>query len=133
MFGISPCGKSKSPYGVGLKYDGVHDPTFRSKVSVWLGAPVRRINRQFFAVPMGVTAAFATVSIGRDGSKKYPLNAVAMCRKNMRRPMCGNRQNCVPVICFQSNPNLSLMILSASITEHKIELVDTHPSQVFDH
>src|SRR5215470_15030405 len=39
MVGINPCGKSTPLYMVGLKSAGVHEPTFRSKVSTWLGAP----------------------------------------------------------------------------------------------
>src|SRR5258706_12391000 len=55
-----------------------------------------------------------------------------MCRKKVRRPTCGARQNCVPLILLQSNPNLSFMVISpASITEQKIQLVDANPGQIF--
>src|ERR1043166_2609837 len=49
--GISPCGKSSAPlsYVVGLKSDGVHDPTLRSQVSMFDGAPGRKMKMQFFA------------------------------------------------------------------------------------
>jgi hypothetical protein len=49
---------------------GVHDPVFRSKVSEWLGPPAIRIKMQFLAVPIGLTAALAMVSIGLPGSRK---------------------------------------------------------------
>jgi hypothetical protein len=68
--GISPCGNSVLPYMVGLKLAGVHGPTLRSNVSVWLGAPAMRTKITFLAVFFGVTAALATVSKGRVGNRK---------------------------------------------------------------
>src|SRR6266540_3380927 len=86
---------------------------------------------QFFAAPMVLPAAFATVSMGRDGSRKYPPTAVATCRKNIRRPMCGRRQKCVPLTCDQSTPKRSFMT-DTSIAEQEIDFVDERPRQIFD-
>ena len=50
VFGISPCGNRTAPYDVGAKSAGVHAPSFRSHVSMWLGAPERKMRMQFLAV-----------------------------------------------------------------------------------
>jgi hypothetical protein len=63
---------------------------------------------QYFALPMGVAAAFAIVSIGRDGSSQYPLIAAATWRKNFRLPITGRRQNTEPRALLQSQPKRSL-------------------------
>ena len=70
IFGISPCGNLRSPYDVGAMKAGVHAPSLRSNVSEWLGPPVIRMKMTFLAVPMVLGAAFATVSMGRVGSRK---------------------------------------------------------------
>src|SRR6185295_15816058 len=111
---------------------GSQGPSLRSKVSVWLGAPVRKMKMTFFALPMGVAAACATDSPGREpGSRKYPLMAVAMWRKNMRRPMCGRLQKRVPRTLLGSCPNRSFIARSFLVTEHEIEFVDHGPRQIF--
>src|SRR5206468_10740546 len=57
VFGISPCGKSSAPlsYVVGLKSDGVHAPTLRSHVSMFDGAPGRKMKMQFLALFFSAT------------------------------------------------------------------------------
>jgi hypothetical protein len=49
VFGMSPWGKRMEPYDVGAKSSGVQGPSFRSNVSIWLGAPERKMRMQFFA------------------------------------------------------------------------------------
>jgi hypothetical protein len=63
----------------------------------------------FLAVPRVETAALATVSMGREGSRKYPPTAEATCRKNIRRPSWGRLQYGEPCILLKSNPKRSLM------------------------
>src|SRR5256885_3981087 len=57
VFGISPCGKLSAPlsYVVGLKSDGVHAPTLRSHVSMFDGAPGRKMKMQFLALFFSAT------------------------------------------------------------------------------
>src|SRR5258708_31615203 len=52
VIGNSPCGKRTVllSYDVGLKSVGVHAPSFRSHVSMLLGAPGRKMKMAFFAV-----------------------------------------------------------------------------------
>src|SRR3954467_1847476 len=52
VIGMSPCGKRTLllSYEVGLKSEGVHAPSFRSHVSMLLGAPGRKMKMAFFAV-----------------------------------------------------------------------------------
>src|SRR6476661_4050213 len=91
---------------------GVQGPSFKSNVSIWLGAPVSRMKTTFLAVPMGVAAARAMFSPRRPGRKKYPLTAVARWRKNMRRPRRG--------------------IFITLVTELELQFVDQSPSEVFE-
>jgi hypothetical protein len=39
-----------SPNVVGARLEGVQEPSLKSQVSVWLGAPSRKISTQLFAV-----------------------------------------------------------------------------------
>src|SRR4051794_31180821 len=52
VIGSSPCGKRTLllSYDVGAKSDGVHAPSFRSHVSMLLGAPGRKMKMQFLAL-----------------------------------------------------------------------------------
>src|SRR5260370_6761615 len=86
----------------------------------------------YWAVCLVATCAWAIVSMGRVGIRKYPPTADATCRKNMRRPSCGLLQNGAPWILLQSNPKRSFMFFSLLVTQQKIYLIDTHPGQVFD-
>src|SRR5262245_58154224 len=85
-FGNKPAGQSMPLIVVGEKSFGVHDPTRRSNVSIWLGAPGNRMKMTFFAVLSRVTSGFqvvvcANVSIGEA---KYPATPVAAILKNSR-------------------------------------------------
>src|SRR6266545_3183295 len=57
VFGMSPCGKLRLPplYVVGLKSAGVQAPTLRSHVSMFDGAPGRKMKMQFLAVFFSAT------------------------------------------------------------------------------
>ena len=54
---MSPCGKRRLPLlnVVGVKSDGVHAPTLRSHVSMFDGAPGRKMKMQFFALFFSTT------------------------------------------------------------------------------
>jgi hypothetical protein len=56
---------------------------------------------QFLAVAFGV-AAFAILSVGRPGRRKYPATDELTFRKNSRRLSCGLRQKMLPRTFFQS-------------------------------
>ncbi len=81
---------------------------------------------QFFAVPIGDPAAFAMLFRGIVGSRKYPPTAEAMWRKNTRRLVCGNFQNCVPRVLLQSFPNRSF--IGSLVAKQEIQLVDRRPA-----
>src|ERR1044071_6442467 len=57
VFGIRPCGKRTLPLlnVVGAKSAGVHEPTLRSHVSMFDGAPGRKMKMQFLAVFFSAT------------------------------------------------------------------------------
>ena len=56
--GINPCGNKTPLYSVGLNCAvGMPLAGFRSKVSVWLGAPCIITKIQFLAVAFGLAAA----------------------------------------------------------------------------
>ena len=58
MFGSRPAGNLREdPKLAGAKSAGVHGPSLRSHVSIWLGAPGRKMKIAFRAVPRGVTCA----------------------------------------------------------------------------
>ena len=48
--GKSPPGQSIPLIVFGVKLAGVHEPTRKSNVSLWLGAPVQRMKMQYLAV-----------------------------------------------------------------------------------
>src|SRR6059058_4388067 len=52
VIGIRPCGKRTLllSYDVGVKSAGVHAPSFKSHVSILLGAPGRKMKMAFLAV-----------------------------------------------------------------------------------
>src|SRR3954471_1715063 len=60
VIGRSPWGKRTLllSYDVGAKSDGVHAPSFRSHVSMLLGAPGRKMKMQFLAVFCSSTPAW---------------------------------------------------------------------------
>src|SRR5512138_2861150 len=87
--GSKPAGQSTPLIVVGAKSGGVHEPTRRSNVSVWLGAPARRMKMTFLAVFSRIASGFqetvcANISIGEA---KYPATPVAAILKKTRRSM----------------------------------------------
>src|SRR5258706_2677072 len=91
VFGISPWGKGRVLLrnDVGAKSDGVHAPSFRSHVSMLLGAPGRKMKMQFFAVffseTFGATMRACSM-LGLRTSAKYEatIPVPATCRKRRR-------------------------------------------------
>src|ERR1051326_1375992 len=89
-FGIRPCGKLIPLKGVGLKSAGVQGPTFRSKVSQGLGAPVRRMKMQYLADPTTCAYDCALTGAGlSSGDRKYPATPAPAILKKLRRPSVG--------------------------------------------
>src|SRR4051795_8183896 len=90
VIGMSPCGKRTLllSYEVGLKSDGVQAPSFRSQVSMLLGAPGRKMKIAFFAVLRRETPCAVVAACSRRGLKtsaKYeatrPVPAIFMKRR----------------------------------------------------
>ncbi len=72
----------QSHFGRGLVENandfGVQEPSFRSKVSTWLGPPARSTKMHWRAAALGgADCACAIHSLRKGGSRKYPPRAVA--------------------------------------------------------
>ena len=109
--------------------DGVQEPSFKSNVSEWLGPPDMRTKITFFAVPIGLAAARATVSIGRDGIQKIAADGRGRCDgRTCRRFNCGRAQKNEPLLSAPINPE-SIFHGRLSVTEQEINFVDRDPRQ----
>src|SRR3954454_19267136 len=71
VLGINPCAKRSVllSYDVGAKSAGVQAPSFRSHISMLLGAPGRKMKMQFFAVFLRSTPDSVTAPWSRRGLK----------------------------------------------------------------
>jgi len=92
---MMPVGQSIPLTLVGLKLDGVTPFTiFKSKVSVWLGAPVNKMKMTFSALLIVVTPAAlrvgaATADVG--AKRNEPAMPPAICSRP-RRLISGRRK-----------------------------------------
>src|SRR3954453_7431713 len=91
VIGIKPCGKRTLllSYDVGAKSDGVQAPSFRSHVSMLLGAPGRKMKMQFFAVflrrtPDSVTAPWSRRGLETSAKEEATSPVPATCRNRRR-------------------------------------------------
>src|SRR5438477_10086559 len=110
--GSRPLGQSIPLIVVGAKSAGVHAPTCKSNVSIWLGAPGIRKKMQFLAVPIIVAPGVVVITCAETGigETKYPATPVAAILKKTR---------------------LSMIEFIDLIIEKEVDLVQQEPLQGF--
>src|SRR5260370_22291588 len=138
--GIKPMGQSIPLTMVGLKFDGVTPfTTFRSNISVGLGAPAIKMKMQFFALFCVVTVPWLSTSALATLPTRYePTTPAPMMSKNRRRVKCGRLKN-VRCGCGLRSTNLlnrsrsDMALISSvfgSVIENEIFFVVQRPEQV---
>src|SRR3954464_2959336 len=136
---MRPCGKRTLllSYDVGVKSVGVHAPSFRSHVSMLLGAPGRKMKMAFFAVLRSATPGAVVAPCNRRGlrtSAKYeatrPVPAICMKRRREKPSLWPIGK---PLAFVQSGHSIVLfgslglaMVVSPQSNRNSSELSSTH-------
>src|SRR5436305_13292629 len=142
VFGISPRGKRIFPPAnvSGAKSAGVHAPSLKSQVSLWLGAPVRKMKIALLAVLRNATLGAAVApnsSRGLTTSAKYEATSpVPATLRKRRREKPGPSGSPPPRAHVSHSGSLFFAISSPHVpvevsVEEKLELVHQRELQVF--